>query len=397
MQTALRILLFSFAVTLLIGSGLFGGKYLADLKKPPTQEEINLKEARLQAKKQAKLQKQRQKEQARARSKLKEKDEYQAALPDFGPLMHMKEITVEYPEDQPDTAVGYINKETAEKVTNGQDVILYDLEDYVLPLGGKVAAIEEDNDQYKVTISLPEGTNTEYLSKDLEIIVFKTITSKRLPHSAVQTDSNGETYVWVAYAEGSYEVASKIKKLPIDIGISDPDYFEEGTHKIEAYDYIVINPDKTLQSNKTYSFAFVELDAPLHTPTKQAWIDYEIYKYNANQDEAAEKVAKCRGGTVKVSANPTYNPFDYDNPNIGDTTHACTSTPPTTGPLAVFNSLTNNSIGAASVSSSGTMIDVIGGGCGAQAAACDGSSATAATSTTSSTTATSCNSGCSAQ
>ena len=361
---------------------------MADQKNPPTQEELALKQARLEEKRQQKLQKQREKQEARARAKLKGKAEYQAALPDFGPLMHMKEITVEYPSDQPDTAIGYIKQEAEDKVNVGQDVILYDQEDYVLPLGGQVAKIEEENDQYKVTISLPEGTNTEYLSKDLEIIVFKTITSKRLPHSAVQTDSNGETYVWVAYTDPADEPAHKIKKLPIDIGITDPDYFEERTHKIEAYDYIVINPEKTLQSDKSYSFAFVELDAPLHSPTKQAWIDYEIYKYNANQADADIRIAKCRGGTVKVTANTEYNPFDYENPNIGDTTHACTSTSPTTGPLAIFNAMTNNSIGAVSTTSSGTGTDITGGGCGSTAAACGGSSATATTS---------CSSGCSAQ
>lgn len=338
MHATLKTLPFIIIIVAVIGAGLLAGKFVADQQRPLTPEELAIEQARLEEKQQQKLQKQREKEEARKLAKLKSKAEYQVAKPDFGPLMHVAEITVEYPDNQADTAIGFLDEEAAQSVKKNQDVILYDQQDYVLPLGGEVSDIEVTDDEYKITISLPEGTNTEYLSKDLEILTFKTIASKRLPHSAIQNDSNGETYVWVAYPDTENKTANKIRRLPITVGLTDPYYFEERAHKIEAHDYIVINPDKTLKSDKSYNFDFIELDAPLHSPIKQAWIDYEIYKYNANQADAAIRVAKCRADARRSKA---LNP-NYDKPDIGDSTKSsCGSAIPTNDPTAIFKALTS--------------------------------------------------------
>ena len=85
-----------------------------------------------------------------------------AAIPSSGPIIGSQSITVKYDGHH---AVGYLSAEEAAKVKLRQEVALYDKEGIILPLGGTVGNIEEMADKTKITIDLPEDTNTSLLNE----------------------------------------------------------------------------------------------------------------------------------------------------------------------------------------------------------------------------------------
>lgn len=276
-----KYLLYSLIFLVIIGAGFIGGRYL--FNPPPSLTDQQIAE---------------QKQQKTIQQL--EKSDYLAAIPSFGPLVQTQTITVQY---QDDIATGLLPPEQAAKIKEKQPVILYDQEGYTLPLGGTVTTIQPEAGQTKITISLPEKTNTEFLAPQVNVITLETIASKRLPLAALQKDNNGEYYVWLAYADENAGVR-RVKRLSIKPGLSDSFYFEEDGHVIDTYDLIILNPDDKISSDSKYDIFITEMPAPLHNPIKQAWIDFELYRLQKEQDDLTEQAANCRNGLNLETLQP---------------------------------------------------------------------------------------------
>lgn len=276
--------------------------------------------------------------------------DYIAGLPSFGPLINTVLINVEFGTD---LARGYLKVEDAASVALQQDVVLYDSEGMPLPLGGVVDYISppiEGLNQVVVTIKLPAGTRTKYLQPEMEIITQEIDNAKRLPITALQYDANmpNQAYVWripppanappMQEYEGVYEDVP-IEKLYINVGGRDQDYFEEGGHKIEAFDYIILNPDENITAQEKYNVLFSIIFAPLHNPIRQAWIDYEVYRLNTKQQELDAIAAACNAKAFSRS------PEDEKREQLDSEKGAACDIPdlPEGGknPLAIFESLLN--------------------------------------------------------
>ena len=262
---------------------------------------------------------------------------YLASTPHYGPLIQMQEIKVVFDDD---FAVGTLSVDAAKNIAKNQKVILYDKDGYVLPLGGKVIEIQNNEETRKITIQLPQDTNTPLLFNNLDIITLETIASKRLPRSAYikeyDEDGNESIYVWRATLDKNNNTYT-LEKLYIDLGLTVLDYFEESGYKIHSYDLIILNPDSKIEENTPYNLKVTKLNLPLHNPIKQAWVDFEINRLNKQQADLNERAENC--GNKKASLN------DNSTPATGAAStpdgESCSTNFEGTDPFAIFNSLIN--------------------------------------------------------
>lgn len=311
--------------------GLAVGKYMSVRNQPLSEAEIAA-------------------EQAKETQQEFEEADYVVSPPTFGPIIQTLSLDVIYEDDQ---AFAFVSNEEAKIIEVRRSVILYDQEDYVLPLGGTVSSIEQtETGQNKVTISLPEQTNTELLAGNVDIITLETVASKRLPLSALQKE-NGQHFVWTPrYNQESNEIT--LSRLHIKVGLSDEEYFVENGEKIDSHTPIVINPDNKTKADKAYSIFATEIAGSLHNPIRQAWIDYELYRLEQEQKELNQIAEDCKNGKKSL----IFKPGAATNPDGSMAMPGCNQQRDPNKPLdpmQIFNSLVNSgtSSGCGNSSSAG--------------------------------------------
>lgn len=267
---------------------------------------------------------------------------YNAAAPHFGPLIRITDLTATYQENEALASLPIDSDVTAKQ---NQNVILYDKNGKILPLGGKVEKIDGDT----LIISLPEATDTSLLNQKVSVITLETIGSKRLPLSALQKDDNNKSFVWVATPAPNTN-GHTVEKRAITVDIKGDKYFEAGL-KVRATDLVILDPDSSLEANKEYKIGLTEIkDAPLHNPIKQAWIDFEMNRLEEAKAEMAQRLEDCLNGVGQQ---------DVGTQDIGAITNpdGSTSSSASCGgdlfkseddPLAIFNSILNTNMGGCS-------------------------------------------------
>lgn len=271
--------------------------------------------------------------------------DYLAAQPHYGPLVITQTITVTFNKD---SATGEISQDKIVPIEPGQDVILYDKDGHAMPLGGVVKSTENN----KVIITLPQGTKTDHLLGELDIITLETKASARLPLSALQTDETGESFIWLAQHDIS-ENSFTFTRHTIKKGLSDATYFEESGFTLRANDLIVLNPDDKIRSDKKYMIIITNLNAPLMNPISQAWVDYELYRLQKQQDEMHALAAECDSGGGSLDQNIT------DLRKKGGACGGGNAVDYAKDPMEIFNALINRGTGGTDGSSS------CSGSCGA--------------------------------
>lgn len=210
---------------------------------------------------------------------------FTAINPNYGPIVTTEPINVQYGDD---VAFTTVSDNLVDKLRTGQQVILLDKENYVLPLGGEVTAIEDR----KITVKLPEGTTTELLNDRLFVMtnVFKNV--KRIPLSAIMQNENGIPFVWIAYSSGDgYEVFPQ--PVSNDTSAQNEELIQ-ANHKISIDDLVITNPNEQISSDYRYTIDVIEFEAPLHDPIKQAWIDYELYRLDEQQKRMIKAAMDCK-------------------------------------------------------------------------------------------------------
>lgn len=221
---------------------------------------------------------------------------YQGALPSIGPLVNLKEMKVSYDTD---FALAPINQEELEAIKIGQKVVLYDEDKNAMPLGGTVAGFTTEDGQIITLIQLPDGTNTELLSSTVAIITRELRAMQRLPLDIIQTNEDGQQFVWIAQLDNDVALYRLIKH-PIEIGLQNDIYFEpKDLHKAPE-GLIIINPDKKINEDKHYVVTRTKIDAPLHNPIRQAWGEFELYRLDIQKDALAQRVEDCINGANKA-------------------------------------------------------------------------------------------------
>jgi len=262
--------------------------------------------------------------------------DYVASLPTFGPLIRTQPIQVEYQIDQ---ALATLPNDQAEEIEIGQPVILFDNEEYILPLGGAVNNIEENDQETTITVKLPEGTHIEYLSPHMEVITMETMAAKRVPMSALQKSKTDQDYVWIVDESEDGTPKATLKRAYVDVGLKNEDFFIEGGDDIESFTYVVLNPDDNIEPDKEYSILKTEISGPLHNPIRQAWIDYELFRLDAQQAELTQIAEDCRNGRKSLVLSPgalTLEDGTQTGSGCGQTTVS-----PALQQFQIFNSLVN--------------------------------------------------------
>lgn len=277
MNTSSKYLILTVIGVIVCVAGYFTGKHLSDLN---TSNDKNSFEAQ------------------------KDAADYMAAVPSSGPIINTTDMDVTYKSGH---AYGYLNEQNVGATKIGQDVILYDKEGIILPLGGIIESIELQNDQYKVTISLPEDTDTSLLMPFVSILTQVLQVGQRVPHSAVLTDDNGKTYIWVATPSRleplNNEDKFKLVRQYVEKGAADPNYVDVNA-ELGFGDLVVMDPDKKIKEDKIYKIFNVVLDAPSQNPIRQAYVDYEGYLFGEWMEELEQIYQDCLSGkTAKLEAD----------------------------------------------------------------------------------------------
>ncbi len=220
---------------------------------------------------------------------------YQGALPSIGPLVTVQKIKVSYDGD---TAIATLQQKDLDTITIGQKVVLYDDEKTTMPLGGKINRFTSENNQIKAFIELPEGTNTEFLSNIVGVITQELRAIQRLPLDILQTDKEGGKFIWIAQLDNAVALY-KLIKHPITIGAHNGIYFEPQALHHAPEGLIIINPDNKINPDTHYMVTPAKIDAPLHNPIHQAWIDFELYRLEVQQARLIKQAEDCVNGVER--------------------------------------------------------------------------------------------------
>lgn len=251
------------------------------------------------------------------------KSKYTAINPNYGPIVTTESIKVTYGED---VAFATVPEEIVDKIKIEQKVILLDKEDYVLPLGGKVTAI----DGQKVTIKLPEGTETTLLNDRLFVMTNVFHNVKRIPLSAVTQNEDGTPVVWIATPnDKGYDVFQQ----PVSNDTSaQNEALIQVNHRVSIDNLVIINPNDKLSEDYQYTIDIVEFNAPLHDPIRQAWIDYELYRLDEQQQRMIKAAENCRTG----GKPPTEGDMSAEN---SSTSASCGDPILPTDPMEIFQEI----------------------------------------------------------
>lgn len=256
------------------------------------------------------------------------KADYIISAENKGYLVKTIPITLQYLPNS--WARSIVTPDIAEKLRMNLDAILYDKQNIVMPLGGKLRVIRPTDDgQYELAISLPLDTKTEFLSTDSRLIVTDAMNISRYPISALKKDINENYYVWTVKPtddKGKYTT----EKIWLGRPFIGDDYFAFGDASL-MNKTIIIEPDDKIKNNKTYDMALVQFDAPLKNPIKEAYKDYKDYMLNDKFDEMRKKADECRKGLTTIDPN---------NPVNKPSTSSC-GAGPLPGPNEIFQTILN--------------------------------------------------------
>jgi len=219
---------------------------------------------------------------------------YEAAPVSIGPLTKTLYVdTVELSGGQsgailPNTLIGEIELK--------QTVLLFNKDGKVLPTPARVQKIEPSADSpdfTKIIFDMPDIMESENLANKAGILVKNILITKRLPHSAMVIDTEGNTYLWTVKESLSKEnsematsgpafIAQRVNFTPAGIG---DDYFAVG-REVRSGTPVILNPDSSLHEGPLNNIDITELDAPLKDPLNSARLRDERESYIIALEEA---------------------------------------------------------------------------------------------------------------
>jgi|GEM_PF-4491989 len=216
---------------------------------------------------------------------------YKAAKPKYGNFTQTYTAKAIF-ENVNDVGMIKISKQDISQIKQGQDVILYDQENNILPLAGNIQLIRPNKDGADILIKLPNDTDTSLLSENIEVITFQNKTMKLLPISAIQKDNEGQNYLWRVNQDGT------LTKEPIEISHINHDYFSADKNYDRDVQFI-INPNESINENTSTEFETVRLDLPNYGPIYTAWLQYEQDRLAQNQLRMKQEAQDCANGITQ--------------------------------------------------------------------------------------------------
>jgi hypothetical protein len=161
-------------------------------------------------------------------------------------------------------AVVFETADRAAGIAEGQRVLLYDKEGFLLPIVGTVHAFRRGEGTYQdsinIQISLPEVTDVPLDKAAYGEIVIKVYTgANRLPLSALTRDENGKGIVWEARKtyDGqilAHMITAQNVQLFDEYFIFDAPYDGSGLY--------VLNPDEKLHDGQSIKIQDLQYQAP---------------------------------------------------------------------------------------------------------------------------------------
>ncbi len=264
---------------------------------------------------------------------------YIFSRPSNGPLTTTHKITVTYNGNQATAKTSLDSKNISQKIKTGQDVILLDKKNRIMPLGGKVINIEQTDTHLEILIDLPTQANTSYLSNEAEIITSKTIASQRYPLSALQQGDNGKQFVWVVEKSIDSEKHTIVKTL------TTPRYIGRGhfivSPPLNSNSFVILNPDNKLKGGKVNNITETKFEGPSQSPIQQAYQRYKLSQYQHQIKKLKDKGTDCReNGASRIAG---IKETIENSPNTG----SCSSNEQSANRSAedIFNSILNRQPG----------------------------------------------------
>jgi len=197
---------------------------------------------------------------------------YEISTSHTGPLIKTTRVIATFDGD---VATAKLTATQAPLIKKYQNVILFDINENLLPLGGKVDNIpkNDENNEPAVEIKIPTGTVTDLLSSNVDIIYLETSATLRLPITALQEDNDGNQYIWFVLTPDNEE--TKLQKIYLDDPVIAPPLFSPNDTKILSYHYFVLDPDENLSEETPIKIEKVKMRGPIQNPIEERKAEFQ--------------------------------------------------------------------------------------------------------------------------
>lgn len=229
---------------------------------------------------------------------------YQIAKPKYGNFIDTIKTEAIFNDNQ-DIGMATIDSSSLNDLKIGQDIILRNTNDVILPLAGKVKAIRKNALGADILFTLPDQTDTAQLSSAIEIISFESNGLKLIPTSALQKDlERQDIFVWTV---NKTNIDKKSPAILNKINISTPYKNDTVFAASDNNDiFYIINPDDKIALNSNnLDFQIVDISTPNYNPIYNAWVEYNAAKLGQIIDGIQVNIDACGKPKNGEEAPPT--------------------------------------------------------------------------------------------
>lgn len=258
---------------------------------------------------------------------------YQISGPAIGNFIQTKTVSAVIKDD---IATVRLNKDEAKNTAIYQNVILYNNQKIIHPLGGKVTEKIESDDSTILTIRLPNDINKADIAKDMDIITLDMSGAKQIPLSALLKDKNDRQFIWMVEETNGN---TSIRRQYMEILFEREGVFVPKGVNIKAKDVIIINPDKNLQSDKKYQFQDIVLTSPSVNPIQLSRMQHRQERLKKQSEQNKQLAIDCKNGIRSGSQSGADNTISA---NLDISAESCGSATQIDDALELFRNLQNN-------------------------------------------------------
>jgi len=219
----------------------------------------------------------------------KDTTKFNLVSPTSGNFTQTQKINVVF-DNKKDIAMATIKEMSVPAIEQNQNVILYDKENNVLPLGGKIAFIRKSKEELNILIALPQDTDTALLTNKAEIITMDAPALNLLPQKVLQQNDDGSNFIWIAKKQDGDKY--KFIKQPYNLIYSN-DNFIALSQSLKKDALVLINPNDNIDENKTYNANVKIFQTTRHNPIYLSWLEYIEQKRITDQAQMAQNLQDC--------------------------------------------------------------------------------------------------------
>jgi len=224
---------------------------------------------------------------------------YTAVQPSIGPLQQTIPAEIALKDG---SAFAVTFNIPVSDIPAGADVLLTRVDGTLFTDPGKITGgfIEKGDGERAYPLTLPSSAGEESFVK-AQIVIRENLFARRIPLASLVRDDNGSAFVWLL-APGEKEGTEIPRRSAVSVYFEGKDYVDAGD-EIRSTDFLIADPDNTLEDGKAVAVQRQALDAPLRTPLEQAREEaYRSARRKIDEDAQAKWSAYEKANGLSCSA-----------------------------------------------------------------------------------------------